>query len=193
MKVLNMDTPLHAGSMHAKPAPISGCWLLQPKVFADARGHFSETFQLDHFEELTGLRPDFVQDNEVFSHQYVVRGLHFQAAPHAQAKLIRVVQGRIYDVVLDLRKESPAYGTWFGLELSADNPQQLFVPKGFAHGYGVLSETALVQYKVDAPYVPAAEKGVRFDDPALGIDWGIKNPLVSDKDLQLPLLKNLAS
>ena len=179
--------------MHAKPALISGCWLITPKVFADTRGHFSETFQLDHFEELTGIRPDFIQDNEVFSRQNVVRGLHFQEAPHAQAKLIRVVQGHIYDVVLDLRKESPAYGTWFGFELSAYNPQQLYVPKGFAHGYGVLSETALVQYKVDAPYVPAAEKGVRFDDPALGIDWGIKTPVISDKDLQLPLLKNLAS
>ena len=179
--------------MHAKPAPTSGCWILQPKIFADARGHFSETFQLEDFEALTGIRPDFIQDNEVFSHQNVVRGLHFQEAPYAQAKLIRVVQGCIYDVVLDLRKDSPDYGNWFGLELSADNQQQLYVPKGFAHGYSVQSETALVHYKVDAPYVPAAEKGVRFDDPALGIDWGVKNPLVSDKDRQLPLLKNWES
>jgi len=179
--------------MHAKPAPISGCWILQPKLFADARGHFSETFQLDRFEELTGLRPDFIQDNEVFSHQNVVRGLHFQEAPHAQAKLIRVVQGRIYDVVLDLRKESPSYGTWFGWELSADNQQQLYIPKRFAHGYSVLSETALVHYKVDAPYVPAAEKGVRYDDPDLGIDWGVSSPVISEKDRQLPLIQNLES
>lgn len=179
--------------MHAKPAPISGCWLITPKLFSDTRGHFSETFQLDDFESLTGIRPDFVQDNEVFSNQNVVRGLHFQAAPHAQAKLIRVVQGSVYDVVLDLRKDSPDYGTWFGLELSADNQQQLYIPKGFAHGYSVLSKTALVHYKVDAPYVPAAEKGVRFDDPTLGIDWGVSSPVISEKDRQLPLLQNLES
>ncbi len=104
-----------------------------------------------------------------------------------------MVQGSVYDVVLDLRKDSPSYGQWFGVELSSKNQTQLYIPKGFAHGYSVQSETALVHYKVDAPYVPAAEKGVRFDDPDLGIDWGVSSPVVSDKDLQLPLLQNLES
>jgi dTDP-4-dehydrorhamnose 3,5-epimerase len=193
MKVLNMDTPLHAGSMHAKPAPIPGCWLLQPKVFADARGHFSETFQLDHFEELTGLRPGFIQDNEVVSEYGIIRGLHLQNDPHGQAKLIRVVHGKIYDVAVDLRTDSSTYGEWFGVELSAENHTQLFLPKGFAHGYSVLSKRAIVQYKVDSVYNPQAENGIRFDDPDLAIDWQVDNPKLSDKDQNLPYLKDLNS
>ena len=119
----------------------------------------------------------------------VVRGLHLQKAPYAQAKLIRVVQGQIYDVAVDLRADSSAYGEWFGIELSADNQTQLFLPKGFAHGYSVLSEHAIVQYKVDASYNPQAESGIRFDDPDMGIDWQIDNLKLSDKDQKLPFLK----
>jgi len=179
--------------MNSKPGPITGCWLLAPKVYADSRGQFVESFQKGFFAEQTGLSIDFIQDNEVVSHQGVVRGLHLQNDPHGQAKLIRVVQGRIYDVAVDLRADSPSYGEWFGVELSADNQTQLFLPKGFAHGYSVMSERAIVQYKVDAPYDPQAENGIRFNDPDLGIDWQVDNPKLSDKDQNLPYLKDLNS
>ena len=177
--------------MNSKPGPITGSWLLTPKVHADARGQFVESFKKGVFAEQTGLSIDFIQDNEVVSHQDVVRGLHLQKDPHGQAKLIRVVQGRIYDVAVDLRANSPTYGEWFGVELSADNQTQLFLPRGFAHGYSVLSERAIVQYKVDAPYNPQAENGIRYNDPDLGIDWQVDNPTLSDKDLKLPFLKDL--
>ena len=118
--------------------------------------------------------------------------LHLQKAPHAQAKLIRVVLGKIYDVAVDLRTNSSTYGEWFGVKLSAENHSQLFLPKGFAHGYSVLSKRAIVQYKVDAPYNPQAESGIRFDDPDLGIDWLVDNPKLSDKDQNLPFLKDLS-
>ena len=177
--------------MNSKPAPLVGCWLLTPRVHADARGQFVESFQKDVFAKQTGLSIDFIQDNEVVSQQGVVRGLHLQKDPHGQAKLIRVVQGNIYDVAVDLRASSSTYGEWFGVALSAENQTQLFLPKGFAHGYSVLSERAIVQYKVDAPYNPQAESGIRFDDPDLGIDWQVDNPKLSDKDQNLPYLKDL--
>jgi dTDP-4-dehydrorhamnose 3,5-epimerase len=177
--------------MNSKPGPITGSWLLTPKVHADSRGQFVESFQKDVFAEQTGLSIEFIQDNEVVSEHGVVRGLHLQKAPHAQAKLIRVVQGHIYDVAVDLRADSSTFGAWFGVELSADNQTQLFLPKGFAHGYSVLSERAIVQYKVDAPYNPQAESGIRFDDPDLGIDWQVDNPKLSDKDQKLLFLKQL--
>ena len=177
--------------MNSKPGPITGSWLLTPKVHPDSRGQFVESFQKGVFAEQTGLSIDFIQDNEVVSHQGVVRGLHLQSDPHGQAKLIRVVQGRIYDVAVDLRADSPSYGEWFGVELSAKNQTQLFLPKGFAHGYSVMSERAIVQYKVDAPYNPQAENGIRYNDPDLGIDWQVGNTKLSDKDLKLPLLKDL--
>ena len=177
--------------MNSKPAPLVGCWLLTPRVHADARGQFVESFQKGVFAEQTGLSIDFIQDNEVVSHQGVVRGLHLQKDPHGQAKLIRVVLGKIYDVAVDLRTDSSTYGEWFGVALSADNQTQLFLPKGFAHGYSVLSERAIVQYKVDSAYNPQAESGVRYNDPNLGIDWQVDNPKLSDKDLKLPFLKDL--
>tara|TARA_Y200000002_G_scaffold351356_1_gene329296 strand:- start:226 stop:765 length:540 start_codon:yes stop_codon:yes gene_type:complete len=179
--------------MNSKPAPLVGCWLLTPRVHADARGQFVESFQKHRFEEQTGASVDFIQDNEVVSHQGVVRGLHLQNYPHGQAKLIRVVHGEIYDVALDLRSDSSTYGEWFGVELSGENQTQLFLPKGFAHGYSVLSKRAIVQYKVDAPYNPQAENGIRFNDPDLCIDWQVDNPNLSDKDLKLPFLKDLNS
>ena len=177
--------------MNSKPGPITGSWLLTPKVHADSRGQFVESFQKGVFAEQTGLSIDFIQDNDVVSHQDVIRGLHQQNAPHGQAKLIRVVQGCIYDVAVDLRANSPTYGEWFGVELSADNQTQLFLPRGFAHGYSVLSERAIVQYKVDAPYNPQAENGIRYNDPNLGIDWQVDNPVLSEKDQKLPLIKEL--
>ena len=178
--------------MNSKPGPITGSWLLTPKVHADSRGQFVESFQKGVFAEQTGLSIDFIQDNEVVSEHGVVRGLHLQKAPHAQAKLIRVVLGKIYDVAVDLRTNSSTYGEWFGVKLSAENHSQLFLPKGFAHGYSVLSKRAIVQYKVDAPYNPQAESGIRFDDPDLGIDWLVDNPKLSDKDQNLPFLKDLS-
>ena len=134
--------------MNSKPGPITGSWLLTPKVHADSRGQFVESFQKGVFAEQTGLSIDFIQDNEVVSEYGIIRGLHLQNDPHGQAKLIRVVLGKIYDVAVDLRADSSTYGEWFGVELSADNQTQLFLPKGFAHGYSVLSKRAIVQYKV---------------------------------------------
>jgi len=177
--------------MNSKPGPITGSWLLTPKVHADSRGQFVESFQKVVFAEQTGLSIDFIQDNEVVSQHGVVRGLHLQNDPYGQAKLIRVILGKIYDVTVDLRKDSSTYGEWFGVVLSADNQTQLFLPKGFAHGYSVLSEKAIVQYKVDAPYNPQAESGIRYDDPDLGIDWQVDNRKLSDKDQKLPFLKQL--
>ena len=177
--------------MNSKPGPIAGSWLLTPTVHTDSRGEFLESFQKGVFAKQTGLSIDFIQDNEVVSRQGVVRGLHLQKDPHGQAKLIRVVLGKIYDVAVDLRANSSTYGEWFGVALSAENHSQLFLPKGFAHGYSVLSERAIVQYKVDSAYNPQAESGIRFDDPDLGIDWLVDNPKLSDKDLKLPFLKDL--
>jgi len=177
--------------MNSKPAPIDGCWLLKPSVHVDSRGQFLESFEKSFFAKETGLSIDFIQDNEVFSRQGVIRGLHIQKDPHGQAKLVRVVQGLIYDVAVDLRPESSTYGEWFGVDLSADNQTQLFLPKGFAHGYSVLSERAIVQYKVDATYNPEAESGIRYDDPGLGLDWQVDNPIVSEKDQRLPFFKDL--
>ena len=179
--------------MNSKPGPITGSWLLTPKVHADSRGQFVESFQKGVFAEQTGLSIDFIQDNEVVSRQGVVRGLHLQKEPYGQAKLIRVLQGCIYDVALDLRADSPSYGEWFGVELSAENQTQLFLPKGFAHGYSVMSERAIVQYKVDAPYHPQAESGIRYNDPDLGINWQVDNPMLSEKDQKLSFLKDLNS
>ena len=179
--------------MNSKPGPITGSWLLTPKVHADSRGQFVESFQKGVFAEQTGISIDFIQDNEVVSHQGVVRGLHLQKDPHGQAKLIRVVLGKIYDVAVDLRANSSTYGEWFGVELSAENQIQLFLPKGFAHGYSVLSERAIVQYKVDSAYNPQAESGIRYNDPDLCIDWQVGNTKLSYKDLKLPFLKDLNS
>ena len=179
--------------MNSKPGPITGSWLLTPRVHADSRGQFVESFQKAVFAEQTGLSIDFIQDNEVVSKYGIIRGLHLQNDPHGQAKLIRVVHGKIYDVAVDLRTDSSTYGEWFGVELSAENQTQLFLPKGFAHGYSVLSKKSIVQYKIDAPYNPHAEVGVRFDDPDLGIDWQVDNPILSEKDQKLPLLKDVNS
>lgn len=167
--------------------PIPGLLIIEPRVFADERGYFFESFSQTKFDE-SGLISGFVQDNESKSHRGVIRGLHYQLAPYAQTKLIRVVRGTVYDVAVDLREGSPTFGQWYGLEVSASNKKQFYIPKGFAHGFSVLSEYAIFSYKCDAFYNPAAERGIRLDDPSLTIDWKLPfgEAVISDKDLLLP-------
>jgi dTDP-4-dehydrorhamnose 3,5-epimerase len=160
--------------------------LLTPRVFGDERGFFFESFNQQAFAEATGLQVDFVQDNHSRSVRGVLRGLHYQLPPHAQGKLVRVVQGEVFDVAVDLRRHSPTLGRWVGAHLSADNKQQLWIPPGFAHGFVTLSETADFLYKTTAFYVPQAERCIAWDDPALAIAWpdlGMA-PLLSVKDRQ---------
>lgn len=174
--------------MEVKETNLAGCYTIQPWIFRDERGYFFESFNQKTFEELTGNKVNFVQDNQSFSTYGTVRGLHFQQGDYAQGKLVRVIAGRVYDVAVDMRKDSVTYGKWFGTELSGDNNLQLFIPRGFAHGFSVLSETALFTYKCDNFYHKAAEAGIRYDDPQLGIDWQIPNDkmILSEKDLLLP-------
>jgi dTDP-4-dehydrorhamnose 3,5-epimerase len=161
--------------------------VFEPKVFEDSRGYFFESYNANVFKE-AGIDIAFVQDNQSSSAYGVIRGLHFQLNPHAQSKLVRVLSGRILDVAVDLRKGSPTFGKSFTIELSAENKKQLFVPRGFAHGFSVLSERAEVMYKCDAFYHKQSEGGIRFDDPVLNIDWQIplEKAVVSDKDTILP-------
>ncbi len=167
-----------------------GLCIIKPKVFHDARGYFVETFNLSEFKK-HGLPHVFVQDNQSFSKRGVLRGLHFQTAPHAQTKLVRAVNGKILDVVVDLRKDSKTFKKVFSVELSDENGLQLLVPKGFAHAFVVLSETALVAYKCDELYAPAHDGGLLYNDPDLNIDWRLPADelIVSDKDKKLPTLK----
>jgi len=171
---------------------IEGLLIIEPKVFSDDRGYFMETYHKSRLHSLS-IQTSFIQDNQSRSVQGVIRGLHFQKEPHAQAKLIRVTEGSIYDVAVDIRAGSPTYGSWFGLEISAENYLQLLVPGGFAHGFSVLSPHATVFYKCDAYYRPESESGIRYNDPDLGIDWKIdqRTAVVSEKDLALPLLRDL--
>lgn len=163
--------------------------ILEPVVFGDRRGYFFESFSRRRFEEAVGV-VDFVQDNESRSSHGVVRGLHFQLGEHAQAKLVRVVEGCVLDVAVDVRRGSPTFGQHVAVELSGENHRQLFIPRGFAHGFAVLSQTALFQYKCDNYYAPQAEGGIAWDDPALGIDWRIPRAeiLLSEKDRHRPTL-----
>ena len=172
--------------------PIKGLWLIEPQRFGDARGYFAETFKLEEFRAHVGA-VDFIQDNESLSSRGVVRGLHFQAGEMSQAKLVRVPRGRVLDIAVDLRGGSPTYGQHCAVELSEDNGRQFFMPRGFAHGFAVLSEKALFQYKVDNVYAPQSERTLRFDDPALGIDWAIprEEMLLSEKDLRGLYLKDI--
>ncbi|MGH2645391.1 MAG: dTDP-4-dehydrorhamnose 3,5-epimerase [Chitinophagaceae bacterium] len=165
---------------------IPGLLVYEPKVFRDDRGYFFESYNENTFKE-SGIHISFVQDNQARSVYGVLRGLHYQLAPHAQTKLIRVLEGEIMDVVVDIRKGSPTYGRAFTVRLSADNKKQLLVPKGFAHGYAVLSQTAEVMYKCDAFYNKTCEGGIIFNDPELNIDWGIPldKAIVSEKDIKL--------
>lgn len=168
--------------------PIRGLLIYEPMVFEDNRGFFFESFNEKIFAR-EGVKSPFVQDNQSRSKYGVIRGLHYQLAPHAQSKLVRVLSGKILDVAVDIRKGSPTYGKHFSIELSAENNKQLFIPQGFAHGFSVLSETADVLYKCDAFYHKESEGSVRYNDPVLQIDWQIPagKEIVSEKDLQSPL------
>lgn len=170
---------------------IEGLQIFEPKVFPDSRGYFFEAFNKKTFEE-AGIPNNFIQDNQSKSSYGVIRGLHYQLNPHAQAKLVRVVEGKILDVAVDIRKGSPTFGKSFSIELSAENNRQLFIPAGFAHGFSVLSETAVVMYKCDAFYSKESEGGIRYDDPTLNIDWLVpkEKQLVSEKDAALPFLED---
>ncbi len=168
-----------------------GVKIITPRIFSDSRGFFYETYKMSAFKEL-GIDDEFVQSNHSFSHKDVVRGLHFQTGETAQAKLVRCLRGEIYDVVADLRKGSTTFGRFFGINLSAENKIMLYIPRGFAHGFSVLSNEAEVHYSISGgEYDIKAESGIRFDDPVLNIDWKVQNPVVSDKDLDLPFFKNL--
>tara|TARA_R110002124_G_scaffold81872_8_gene215408 strand:- start:1617 stop:2165 length:549 start_codon:yes stop_codon:yes gene_type:complete len=168
--------------------------IIKPTVFEDSRGYFFESYNKNKLSDL-GIDIDFVQDNQSFSKKRTLRGLHYQNPPYAQTKLVRVLQGEIIDVAVDLRKDSPTYGKCFEMILSADNKKQLLVPQGFAHGFSVVSETAIVMYKCDNYYNKASEGGIRFDDSKLNIDWGmdLKEAIVSEKDLVLPDFANCNS
>jgi dTDP-4-dehydrorhamnose 3,5-epimerase len=166
-----------------------GLLVVKPAVFNDERGYFFESFNAETFRN-AGLNFSPVQDNESRSAKGVIRGLHYQLKPHDQTKLIRVVDGRIFDVALDIRKDSPTYGKWFGIELSSETKIQLLIPKGFAHGFSVLSDIAVIQYKVDNTYNRSSDRGIALNDPDLGIDWklGKTIPVISEKDLKNPPL-----
>lgn len=180
--------------MEFKSTHIEGTYILKPRVFKDARGYFFESFSQKEFEEAIG-KVNFVQDNESCSSKGVLRGLHFQNPPYSQAKLVRCVVGKVLDVAVDLRKESPTYGQYVTVELSDTNHLQFFIPKGFAHGFEVLSETAVFQYKCDEYYHPESEGGIDPFDETLGIKWTtpILDAIVSDKDKQHPKFSDFES
>ncbi len=177
--------------MNVIQTPLEGLLILEPRIFNDDRGYFFESFNAHTFKSATGQDINFVQDNQARSTINVLRGLHYQNAPHAQTKLIRTLEGAIWDVVVDLRKGSATYGRWYGVELSAENKRQFLVPRGFAHGYSVLTETAEVFYKCDDFYSKEDEGGLYYADPELQIDWKIDlaNAIVSEKDQVQPTLK----
>lgn len=170
---------------------IDGVWIIQPKVFKDARGYFFEAWKKEEFEQHVG-RVDFIQDNESKSSYGVLRGLHYQKGDFSQAKLVRVIKGRVVDVAVDIRRNSPTFGKHVMVELSDENKRQFFIPRGFAHGFLVLSDEAVFTYKVDNPYAPQSEASIRFDDPDLAIQWPIdaKDVLTSAKDLDALSLKD---
>ncbi|MFV0589993.1 MAG: dTDP-4-dehydrorhamnose 3,5-epimerase [Draconibacterium sp.] len=170
---------------------LPGLLIVEPRVFDDSRGYFFESYQQNRYKE-AGVSASFVQDNESKSVKGVVRGLHYQLNEFAQAKLVRVIQGAVFDVAVDLRTGSPTFGKWYGVELSADNKKQLFIPRGFAHGFSVLSETAIFTYKCDNYYNKEAERSIQPFDRKLNIDWQVdeKQAIVSEKDFEAPLFDN---
>ena len=170
---------------------IEGVWIIEPKVFNDARGYFMEAFKEGEFRANI-CNVHFVQDNESKSSYGVLRGLHYQLPPHAQSKLVRVIRGTVIDVAVDIRRESPTFGRHVAVELTGENHRQLFIPRGFAHGFVVLSDEALFQYKCDNFYAPQCEGAIAYDDPALGIDWRLpaSDIVVSEKDRHHPLLRD---
>jgi dTDP-4-dehydrorhamnose 3,5-epimerase len=183
------------GNFTSERLAIADVILVRVRKFADSRGHFLETFRKADFADM-GIGCDFVQDNQAFSTQPgTIRGLHFQAPPHAQAKLVRVLRGAVYDAAVDLRRGSPTYGQWCGARLTAEGGEQIFVPRGFAHGYCTLEPDTVVSYKVDAYYAPQAEAGLIWSDSDIGIDWSVPadSVVVSDKDGKLPSLASFGT
>lgn len=178
--------------MIIKETKLAGCFILEPQLFTDNRGYFFESYNAEQFSKALGEKIHFVQDNQSFSTKGVIRALHYQVGDHAQAKLVRVLQGKVLDVAVDLRSGSSTFGEHIAIELSADNKKQLFIPRGFAHGFSVLSESADFFYKCDNFYNKQAEGGIIYNDPQLAIDWKIEPELakVSEKDLILPTLEN---
>ncbi|MEK6152843.1 dTDP-4-dehydrorhamnose 3,5-epimerase [Flavobacteriaceae bacterium 3-367] len=178
--------------MIATETELKGCFVLEPNVFVDERGYFFESFNQRKFNALVESEVHFVQDNQSFSHYGVVRALHYQLEAYAQAKLVRVLQGRVLDVAVDIRRESETFGKHVAIELSAENKKQLFVPRGFAHGFAVLSESATFFYKCDNFYNKSSEGGIVYNDKELGIDWGLPQTdiSVSERDRLLPEFKN---
>ena len=178
--------------MNITTTEIEGLVILEPEVFADGRGYFFESFSQREFEEKV-CKTTFVQDNESSSRYGVLRGLHFQKPPHAQAKLVRVVKGKVLDIAVDIRKGSPTFGHHVSIELSGENKRQLFIPRGFAHGFAVLSDEAILQYKCDNYFAPGSEGGILWNDPALGIDWKLsaEDVILSEKDKKNKLLNEL--
>ena len=177
--------------MEYKETKIKGVFIIEPKVFQDARGYFMEAWKQAEFDEHVG-RTVFIQDNESQSSFGVLRGLHYQKGDASQAKLVRVIKGKVLDVAVDIRKSSPTFGQHVMVELSEENKRQFFIPRGFAHGFLVLSDEAIFTYKVDNPYAPQCDAGIRWNDPDLGIEWPIDpaKVLTSEKDLKQPLLKD---
>jgi dTDP-4-dehydrorhamnose 3,5-epimerase len=191
--VADLAAPLRAGNFEARRFAVEGPLLISARRFGDARGFFSETYSRRDFASL-GIAEEFVQDNQSLSVPVgTVRGLHFQTPPRAQAKLVRVLQGRVLDVAVDIRRHSPSYGRHVAAELSAENALMLYVPVGFAHGFVTREPDTLVAYKVSDTYAPAHDRGLAWDDPALGIDWGILSEvaILSEKDRRWPLLADL--
>lgn len=173
--------------MNFLKTPIEGLWVIEPNIFEDKRGYFFESYNKQKFAE-AGLEYNFIQDNQSLSQKNVVRALHYQLAPYSQAKLIRVLRGKVLDVAVDLRKKSPTYGRHYSIELSSENNLHFLIPRGFAHGFSVLSDDTVLFYKCDNPYMKQAERGIFFNDPALGIDWKInhRDAVISEKDAVLP-------
>ena len=178
--------------MTVKETKLSGCYIIEPKIFNDQRGYFFETFSQKEFYQVTQQSINFVQCNESYSKKGVLRGLHYQIGEHAQAKLVRVVKGEVLDVVVDIRENSPTFGQHESLILSEENRRQFFVPRGFAHGFIVLSDSAIFLYKCDNYYNKSSEAGIIYNDPTLNIDWRLPKStlIVSEKDVILPTLEN---
>ncbi len=171
---------------------LDGCFIIEPRVFEDNRGYFMESFNQNTFNNSLNLNVNFVQDNESFSTRGVLRGLHYQTGEHAQAKLVRVLKGSVLDVAVDIRKNSKTFGKHISVELSEDNKKQLFIPRGFAHGFLVLSEQAIFSYKCDNYYNKASEGGIIYNDSTLNIDWKLEHNdlIISDKDIRLPIFQD---
>jgi dTDP-4-dehydrorhamnose 3,5-epimerase len=172
--------------------PLDGLLIIEPNVFEDERGYFFESFRLSALRKF-GVSLNFVQENESSSNSNVIRGLHMQSPPYGQAKLVRVVRGAIYDVAVDVRKMSPTYGQYFGIELNEKNKTSFFIPEGFAHGFSCLANNTIVQYKCSNYYNKESECGLIWNDPALKIDWKVSNPIISDKDEILPPFNDFTS